>query len=141
MDIYVVVSCEILFMQLLVLLCKSSFVEEVINNDVWLNQLLVWFEDYFVQEICWEEVVVQFLLLLCMLYCQLKQQIGLMLQCYFNWVCLMKVCYLLCYSDESVIDIVYCCGFGDSNYFLMFFCWEFDWLLCDICQGCDVIFQ
>ena len=53
-------AIEILFMQLLVLLRKSSLAEEATNNDARLNQLLAWLEDHFAQEICWEEVAAQF---------------------------------------------------------------------------------
>ena len=55
-DTHAVASREILFMQLLVLLRKSSLAEEATNNDARLNQLLAWLEDHFAQEICWEEV-------------------------------------------------------------------------------------
>ncbi len=59
-DTHAVASREILFMQLLVLLRKSSLAEEATNNDARLNQLLAWLEDHFAQEICWEEVAAQF---------------------------------------------------------------------------------
>ncbi|MDR8424237.1 AraC family transcriptional regulator, partial [Acinetobacter baumannii] len=48
-DTHAVASREILFMQLLVLLRKSSLAEEATNNDARLNQLLAWLEDHFAQ--------------------------------------------------------------------------------------------
>ncbi|MBN0189667.1 helix-turn-helix domain-containing protein, partial [Pseudomonas aeruginosa] len=97
-----VASSEILFMQLLVLLRKSSLAEEATNNDARLNQLLAWLEDHFAQEICWEEVAAQFSLSLRTLHRQLKQQTGLTPQRYLNRVRLMKARHLLRHSDESV---------------------------------------
>jgi AraC family L-rhamnose operon regulatory protein RhaS len=46
-DTHAVASREILFMQLLVLLRKSSLAEEATNNDARLNQLMAWLEDHF----------------------------------------------------------------------------------------------
>ena len=94
-DTHAVASREILFMQLLVLLRKSSLAEEATNNDARLNQLLAWLEDHFAQEICWEEVAAQFSLSLRTLHRQLKQQTGLTPQRYLNRVRLMKpdICY------------------------------------------------
>ncbi len=120
-DTHAVASREILFMQLLVLLRKSSLAEEATNNDARLNQLLAWLEDHFAQEICWEEVAAQFSLSLRTLHRQLKQQTGLTPQRYLNRVRLMKARHLLRHSDESVTDIAYRCGFGDSNHFRRFF--------------------
>lgn len=131
-DTHAVASREILFMQLLVLLRKSSLAEEATNNDARLNQLLAWLEDHFAQEICWEEVAAQFSLSLRTLHRQLKQQTGLTPQRYLNRVRLMKARHLLRHSDESVTDIAYRCGFGDSNHFSTLFRREFDWSPRDI---------
>ncbi len=120
-DTHAVASREILFMQLLVLLRKSSLAEEATNNDARLNQLLAWLEDHFAQEICWEEVAAQFSLSLRTLHRQLKQQTGLTPQRYLNRVRLMKARHLLRHSDESVTDIAFRCGFGDSNHFSTLF--------------------
>lgn len=140
-DTHAVASREILFMQLLVLLRKSSLAEEATNNDARLNQLLAWLEDHFAQEICWEEVAAQFSLSLRTLHRQLKQQTGLTPQRYLNRVRLMKARHLLRHSDESVTDIAYRCGFGDSNHFSTLFRREFDWSPRDIRQGRDAILQ
>ena len=94
-DTHAVASREILFMQLLVLLRKSSLAEEATNNDARLNQL----------------------------------------------VRLMKARHLLRHSDESVTDIAYRCGFGDSNHFSTLFRREFSWSPRDIRQGRDAILQ
>lgn len=131
-DTHAVASREILFMQLLVLLRKSSLAEEATNNDARLNQLLARLEDHFAQEICWEEVAAQFSLSLRTLHRQLKQQTGLTPQRYLNRVRLMKARHLLRHSDESVTDIAYRCGFGDSNHFSTLFRREFDWSPRDI---------
>ncbi|STT51627.1 L-rhamnose operon regulatory protein RhaS [Klebsiella pneumoniae] len=140
-DTHAVASREILFMQLLVLLRKSSLAEEATNNDARLNQLLAWLEEHFAQEICWEEVAAQFSLSLRTLHRQLKQQTGLTPQRYLNRVRLMKARHLLRHSDESVTDIAYRCGFGDSNHFSTLFRREFDWSPRDIRQGRDAILQ
>ena len=140
-DTHAVASREILFMQLLVLLRKSSLAEEATNNDARLNQLLAWLEDHFAQEICWEEVAAQFSLSLRTLHRQLKQQTGLTPQRYLNRVRLMKARHLLRHSDESVTDIAYRCGFGDSNHFSTLFRREFSWSPRDIRQGRDAILQ
>jgi AraC family L-rhamnose operon regulatory protein RhaS len=126
-------------MQLLVLLRKSSLAEEA-NNDARLNQLMAWLEDHFAEEICWEEVAAQFSLSLRTLHRQLKQT-GLTPQRYLNRVRLMKARHLLRHSDESVTDIAYRCGFGDSNHFSTLFRREFDWSPRDIRQGRDAILQ
>jgi AraC family L-rhamnose operon regulatory protein RhaS len=140
-DTHAVASREILFMQLLVLLRKSSLAEEATNNDARLNQLLAWLEDHFAQEICWEEVAAQFSLSLRTLHRQLKQQTGLTPQRYLNRVRLMKARHLLRHSDESVTDIAYRCGFGDSNHFSTLFRREFDWSPRDIRQGATPFFS
>lgn len=105
-DTHAVASREILFMQLLVLLRKSSLAEEATNNDA-----------------------------------RLKQQTGLTPQRYLNRVRLMKARHLLRHSDESVTDIAYRCGFGDSNHFSTLFRREFSWSPRDIRQGRDAILQ
>ncbi|MBN0386679.1 helix-turn-helix domain-containing protein, partial [Pseudomonas aeruginosa] len=75
------------------------------------------------------------------LHRQLKQQTGLTPQRYLNRVRLMKARHLLRHSDESVTDIAYRCGFGDSNHFSTLFRREFDWSPRDIRQGRDAILQ
>lgn len=60
MDAPAVANREILFMQLLVLLRRSSLMEGATNNDAKLNQLMAWLEDHFAEEVCWEAVAEQF---------------------------------------------------------------------------------
>ncbi len=67
----------------------------------------------------------QFSLSLRTLHRQLKQQTGLTPQRYLNRVRLMKARHLLRHSDESVTDIAYRCGFGDSNHFSTLFAASF----------------
>ncbi|HCT9766495.1 TPA: helix-turn-helix domain-containing protein [Klebsiella pneumoniae] len=88
-----------------------------------------------------QEVAAQFSLSLRTLHRQLKQQTGLTPQRYLNRVRLMKARHLLRHSDESVTDIAYRCGFGDSNHFSTLFRREFDWSPRDIRQGRDAILQ
>ncbi len=54
MDTHGIANREILFMHLLVLLRKSSLQEGAANNDARLNQLMLWLEDHFAEDICWE---------------------------------------------------------------------------------------
>ena len=128
-------------MQLLVLLRKSSLMEGAANNDARLNQLLAWLEDHFAEEVCWESIADKFSLSLRTLHRQLKQQTGLTPQRYLNRLRLIKARHLLRHSDESVTDIAYRCGFGDSNHFSTLFRREFDWSPRDIRQGRDALLQ
>ena len=103
--------------------------------------LMAWLEDHFAEDVCWEEVAAQFSLSLRTLHRQLKQQTGLTPQRYLNRVRLMKARHLLRHSDDSVTDIAYRCGFGDSNHFSTLFRREFSWSPRDIRQGRDAILQ
>lgn len=67
-------SREILFMQLLLLLRKSSLQESVENSASRLNLLLAWLEEHFADEVNWDAVADQFSLSLRTLHRQLKQQ-------------------------------------------------------------------
>ncbi len=77
-------SREILFMQLLLLLRKSSLQENTENSASRLNLLLAWLEDHFADEVNWDAVADQFSLSLRTLHRQLKQQTGLTPQRYLN---------------------------------------------------------
>ncbi len=132
---------EILFMQLLVLLRKSSQQEGVGNSDARLNQLMLWLEDHFAEDICWESLAEQFTLSLRTLHRQLKQATGMTPQRYLNRLRLIKARHMLRHSDESVTDIAFRCGFGDSNHFSTLFRREFDWSPRDIRQGRDTLLQ
>ena len=66
-------SREILFMQLLLLLRKSSLQENLENSASRLNLLLAWLEDHFADEVNWDAVAEQFSLSLRTLHRQLKQ--------------------------------------------------------------------
>jgi AraC family L-rhamnose operon regulatory protein RhaS len=124
-----------LFMQLLVLLRRSSLVEGLENNDARLNHLMAWLEDHFAEDICWETLADDFSLSLRTLHRQLKQHTGLTPQRYLNRLRLIKARHLLRHTDESVTDIAYRCGFGDSNHFSTLFRREFNWSPRDIRQG------
>lgn len=89
-------SREILFMQLLLLLRKSSLQENLENSASRLNLLLAWLEDHFADEVNWDAVADQFSLSLRTLHRQLKQQTGLTPQRYLNRLRLMKldICYV-----------------------------------------------
>ena len=137
-DLPGVANREILFMQLLVLLRKSSLMEGAENN---LNQLMAWLEDHFAEEVCWEALADRFSLSLRTLHRQLKQQTGLTPQRYLNRLRLIIARHLLRHRDESVTEIAYRCGFGDSNHFSTLFRREFDWSPRDIRQGRDALLQ
>ncbi|MFE4112652.1 HTH-type transcriptional activator RhaS [Kosakonia sp. YIM B13611] len=132
---------EILFMQLLVLLRKSSQQEDAGNSDARLNQLMLWLEDHFAEDICWESLAEQFTLSLRTLHRQLKQSTGMTPQRYLNRLRLIKARHMLRHSDESVTGIAFRCGFGDSNHFSTLFRREFDWSPRDIRQGRDTLLQ
>ncbi|KNC10643.1 AraC family transcriptional regulator [Klebsiella sp. RIT-PI-d] len=132
---------ELLFMQLLVLLRKGSLAEGAEDNDARLNQLIAWLDDHFSDDVCWESLAGHFSLSLRTLHRQLKQYTGLTPQRYLNRLRLIKARHLLRHSDESVTDIAYRCGFGDSNHFSTLFRREFSWSPRDIRQGRDGILQ
>lgn len=134
-------SREILFMQLLLLLRKSSLQENLENSASRLNLLLAWLEDHFADEVNWDAVADQFSLSLRTLHRQLKQQAGLTPQRYLNRLRLMKARHLLRHSEASVTDIAYRCGFSDSNHFSTLFRREFNWSPRDIRQGRDGFLQ
>jgi AraC family L-rhamnose operon regulatory protein RhaS len=134
-------SREILFMQLLVLLRKSSLEEGAVNNDARLNQMMAWLEDHFADEVCWASLADRFSLSLRTLHRQLKQHTGMTPQRYLNRLRLIKARHLLRHSDESVTDIAFRCGFGDSNHFSTLFRREFSWSPRDIRQGRDAPLQ
>ena len=140
-ETYAIASRELLFMQLLVLLRRSSLVEGLENNDARLNQLMAWLEDHFTEDVCWETLADDFSLSLRTLHRQLKQHTGLTPQRYLNRLRLIKARHLLRHTDESVTDIAYCCGFGDSNHFSTLFRREFSWSPRDIRQGKDASLQ
>ena len=140
-DPHAVANREIVFMQLLVLLRKSSLAEGAADNDARLNQLIAWLEDHYADEVCWEAIADRFSLSLRTLHRQLKQQTGLSPQRYLNRLRLIKARHLLRHSDESVTDIAYRCGFGDSNHFSTLFKREFCWSPRDVRQGRDAQLQ
>ena len=140
-DPHAVANREIVFMQLLVLLRRSSLAEGAADNDARLNQLIAWLEDHYADEVCWEAIADRFSLSLRTLHRQLKQQTGLSPQRYLNRLRLIKARHLLRHSDESVTDIAYRCGFGDSNHFSTLFKREFCWSPRDVRQGRDAQLQ
>ena len=71
----------------------------------------------------------------------MKHCTGLTPQRYLNRLRLIKARHLLRHSDESVTDIAYHCGFGDSNHFSTLFRREFNWSPRDIRQGRDTVLQ
>ncbi|MFP2241118.1 HTH-type transcriptional activator RhaS [Pseudescherichia vulneris] len=140
-DMHTIANREILFMQLLVHLRKGSLAAEATNNDARLNLLMAWLEDNFADEVCWEAVADRFSLSLRTLHRQLKQHTGMTPQRYLNRIRLTKARHLLRHSDESVTDIAFRCGFGDSNHFSTLFRREFSWSPRDIRQGRDTQLQ
>ncbi|MGY5959118.1 HTH-type transcriptional activator RhaS [Kosakonia sp. BK9b] len=141
MDTHGIANREILFMQLLVLLRKSSLQEGAVNNDARLNQLMLWLEDHFAEDVCWETLAEHFTLSLRTLHRQMKHSTGLTPQRYLNRLRLIKARHMLRHSDDSVTDIAFRCGFGDSNHFSTLFRREFNWSPRDIRQGRDMLLQ
>ena len=119
---------------------KAALRKNPKNNASRLNLLLARVEDHFADEVNWDAGG-SILSSLRTLHRQLKQQTGPTPQRYLNRVRLMKARHLLRHSDESVTDIAYRCGFGDSNHFSTLFRREFDWSPRDIRQGRDAILQ
>ncbi len=132
---------EIVFMQLLILLRQGSHSLTGLNADGRIDQLISWLEDHFADEICWDTLADQHALSLRTLHRQLKQRTGLTPQRYLNRLRLMKARHLLRHSDESITNIAYQCGFGDSNHFSTLFKREFTWSPRDIRLGRDVQLQ
>ena len=132
---------EILFMQLLLLLRQGSQADACTDNDGRLNQLLSWLEEHFAEEICWEALADDFSLSLRTLHRQLKQRTGLTPQRFLNRLRLGKAHHLLRHSEDSVTDIAFQCGFGDSNHFSTLFKREFSWSPRDVRQGRDSALQ
>jgi AraC family L-rhamnose operon regulatory protein RhaS len=141
LDMPATANREILFMQLLVLLRKSSLEEGAFSNDARLNQLMSWLEDHFAEEVCWESLADLHALSLRTLHRQLKSYTGLTPQRYLNRLRLIKARHMLRHGDDSITDIAYRCGFGDSNHFSTLFRREFNWSPRDIRQGRDVQLQ
>ena len=105
------------------------------------GQLMAWLEEHFAEDVCWEALAEQFSLSLRTLHRQLKHSTGLTPQRYLNRLRLIKARHLLRHSDESVTDLAYHCGFGDSNHFSTLFRREFNWSPRDIRQGRDATLQ
>ena len=93
-ETHAIATRELLFMQLLVLLRRSSPVEGLENNDARLNQLMAWLEDHFAEDVCWETLADDFSLSLRTLHRQLKQHTGLTPQRYLNRLRLIKARHL-----------------------------------------------
>lgn len=136
-DVHAIASMEMLFMQLLILLRSGAHAQGDGRPDERLNQLIAWLEEHYAEEICWEQLADHHRLSLRTLHRQLKQRTGLTPQRYLNRLRLMKARYLLRHSEESVTDIAYQCGFGDSNHFSTLFRREFSWSPREIRQGRD----
>lgn len=128
---------EILFMQLLIQIRKGSLAEHMSGADNRVNRMIEWLETHFSGEVCWETLADQFDLSLRTLHRQLKQQTGLTPQRYLNRLRLLRARHLLRHSEDSVTDIAYQCGFGDSNHFSTLFKREFCFSPRDIRQGRD----
>lgn len=137
-EVHTIAGRELLFMQLLVSLRQSSLIEGASNNTGRLNQLVLWLEEHFAEEVCWETLADKFSLSLRTLHRQLKQHSGLTPQRYLNRLRLIKARHLLRHTEETVTDIAYLCGFGDSNHFSTLFRREFNWSPRDIRQRRDI---
>lgn len=132
-----VASRELLFMQLLVVLRQANQTENRGGADGRLNQLILWLDDHYAEEVCWEQLAATFTLSLRTLHRLLKQKTGLTPQRYLNRLRLIKARYLLRHSEESVTNIAFQCGFGDSNHFSTLFKREFSCSPRAVRQGLD----
>ncbi len=75
-ETHAIATRELLFMQLLVLLRRSSLVEGLEDNNARLNHLMAWLEDHFAEDVCWETLADDFSLSLRTLHRQLKHAYG-----------------------------------------------------------------
>lgn len=130
---------ESLFMQLLLLLRTASLANsaDYAKDNNQLNQLIAWLEEHYAEEICWEEIAAHFSLSLRTFHRQLKQQTGLTPQRYLNRLRLTRARHLLRHTDNSVTEIAFQCGFGDSNHFSTLFKREFAYSPGAIRRGYD----
>jgi AraC family L-rhamnose operon regulatory protein RhaS len=114
------------FLQLVVLLhqaCAQGAVSH--DSDDRVNQLLQWLQVHFSEEIEWGALADVFGLALRTLHRQVKQHTGMTPQRYLNRLRLLQARHQLYYSDSSITDIAYACGFSDSNHFSTLFRHEF----------------
>ena len=116
---------ESVFMQLLVQLWQGCRAQVGEDQEGRLCQLLDWLQNHYSEAIEWPELVDRFALPLRTLHRQLKNQTGMTPQRYLTRLLLLQARHHLCYSDSSVTEIAYQCGFGDSNHFSTLFKREF----------------
>jgi AraC family L-rhamnose operon regulatory protein RhaS len=132
-----VANRELLFMQLVMLL-RQAALSPADGNELphdRLNNLMTWLEEHSTEEVCWEQLADQFTLSLRTLHRQLKQHTGMTPQRYLNRLRLTKARHLLLHSDDSVTEIAFSCGFGDSNHFSTLFKREFSYSPRTVRQG------
>lgn len=116
---------ESVFMQLLVTLRMGCMARVGDDPEGRLYQLMEWLQEHFAGEVEWEELAGRFNLPLRTLHRQLKSRTGMTPQRYLTRLRLLQARHQLCHSDDSVTDIAYRCGFGDSNHFSTLFRREF----------------
>ncbi|CNJ14417.1 HTH-type transcriptional activator RhaS [Yersinia aldovae] len=116
---------ESVFMQLLVQLWQGCLAQTGDDQEGRLCQLLDWLQNNYSEAIEWSALADRFALPLRTLHRQLKNQTGMTPQRYLTRLRLLQARRQLCYSDSSVTDIAYQCGFGDSNHFSTLFKREF----------------
>ena len=116
---------ESVFMQLLVQLWQGCRAQVGEDQEGRLCQLLDWLQNHYSEAIEWPELADRFTLPLRTLHRQLKNQTGMTPQRYLTRLRLLQARHQLCYSDSSVTEIAYQCGFGDSNHFSTLFKREF----------------
>ncbi|AJJ18745.1 HTH-type transcriptional activator RhaS [Yersinia intermedia] len=116
---------ESVFMQLLVQLWQGCRAQVGEDQEGRLCQLLDWLQNHYSEAIEWPELADRFALPLRTLHRQLKNQTGMTPQRYLTRLRLLQARHQLCYSDSSVTEIAYQCGFGDSNHFSTLFKREF----------------
>lgn len=117
---------ESLFLQLLVVLRMGCLTRAGDDAEGRLHRLIEWLQAHFADEVDWEDLAERFSLPLRTLHRQLKSHTGMTPQRYLTRLRLLQARHQLCHSDDSVTDIAYRCGFGDSNHFSTLFKREFD---------------
>lgn len=118
---------ESCFLQLLLLLIENSYTkigEGSTENRV--KQLLIWLNDNYADDINWDSITEKFSLSLRTFHRSLLKLFNITPQKYLMKIRLADASYQLRYTDQSITQIAYRCGFNDSHYFTNCFKKEFN---------------
>lgn len=113
---------EMLFLQILLLLWQGRYrINRMDSNQDKLQQLLLFLQQNSLEDLNWEALAAQFYLTPRTLHRQFISQTGQTPQKYLNNLRLNRAKCLLKVSEQSLTDIAFSCGFGDSNNFSTLF--------------------